>query len=155
MIGTSILAVIAGVCCFFVSQNPYWLNFTFFFFGGLTLALYGLSMAHINDHLTPRQYVGASSTAIMINGVGAVVGPLTISVMMSIFGHGVYFPLIVVMFAWLAGYGIYRTQKREAVPLEEQSDHISIPLRPTPLTMTITEEGHEIMKEMEDEGGGI
>lgn len=155
MIVTSLLVVVVGMLCFAMSNNPYWLNFVFFFFGGLTLSIYGLSMAHINDHLTPRQYVGASSTAIMVNGVGAVTGPLIISVMMSIFGNIVYFPLVIVMFAWLAGYGIYRTQKRDAVPLDEQSDHISMPLRPTPLTMTITEEGHEIMKEMDDEGGGI
>ncbi len=146
----SILAVLIGTMCFFVSGSPYWLNFTFCFFGSASLALYGLSMAHINDHLTPRQYVGASSSAILVNGMGAVIGPLIISVAMSIFGNGVYFPLVVIMFAWLSGYGIYRTRKRDAIPLEEQSDHVSMPLRPTPLTMTITEEGHEIIKEAED-----
>ena len=44
---------------------------------------------------------------------------------------------------------IIRTQKRDAIPLEEQGDHVSMPLRPTPISMTITEEGHAMLKEME------
>lgn len=149
ILGVALLTGIIAISCFFVSGNPYILNFVIFLLGALSLPVYGLSMAHINDHLTPRQYVGASASAILVNGVGAATGPLVISVLMSILGTQVYFPLIGLIFLSLVGYGAYRTRQREAVPMEEQGDHMSMPLRPTPISMTITEEGHEILKELE------
>lgn len=149
IIAVSAASAVTAVLCFFASENPYILNGIFFVLGALTLPIYGLSMAHINDHLTPRQYVGASASAILVNGVGAAIGPLVISVLMSIFGTQVYFPMIALVFLYLVAYGIYRTQKRNAVPLEEQGDYTAMPARPTPISMTITEEGHEILKELE------
>lgn len=150
ILAVALLTGIISLLCFFISGQPYLLNLVIFVLGALSLPVYGLSMAHINDHLTPRQYVGASASAILVNGVGAAIGPLIISVLMSIFGTQVYFPLIGLVFFVLVGYGIYRTRKRDAVPMEDQGDHAHMPLRPTPISMTITEEGHAILKEMED-----
>ena len=149
IIAITFLCMIVSIACFFASDNPNLLNITFFFLGVVSLPIYGLSMAHINDHLTPRQYVGASSSAILVNGLGATIGPFVISVMMSLFGTPLYFPLIALVFLWFLAYGLYRTTKRDAVPLEEQGDHVQMPLRPTPISMTITEEGHAILKEIE------
>ena len=151
MICVSFLAMAMGIICFLFSDNPALLNIAFFFLGSFILSIYSLSMTHINDHLTPRQYVGASSSAILINGLGAAIGPLIISIIMSLFGTKLYFPMIALAFFVFSAYGLYRTQKREAIPLEDQGDHIKMPLRPTPISMTITEEGHAILKEMEKE----
>lgn len=149
IIGVSGASCVTAMLCYFASGNPYLLNSIFFLLGALTLPIYGLCMAHINDHLTPRQYVGASASAILVNGVGAAIGPLTISILMSLFGTEIYFPLIACVFFYLLVYGLYRTQKRDAVPLEDQGDYTAMPARPTPISMTITEEGHEILKELE------
>ncbi len=151
IIGTSLVTSIIAVLCYLVSDSPYILNAVFFIFGGTLLALYGLSMAHINDHLTPRQYVGASASAILVNGVGAAIGPFSVAAIISLFGTDLFFPLIAVIFFWFFGYGLYRTTKRDAVPLDEQSDYTNMPVRSTPISMTITEEGHAIMKDMKDE----
>ena len=43
---------------------------------GLSLTVYPLAAAHVNDHLDSSQLVAASSTLILINGAGAIVGPL-------------------------------------------------------------------------------
>lgn len=151
IIAVSFLTSISAVICFFLSGNPYLLNGAFFVLGALSLPLYGLVMAHINDHLTPRQYVAASSSAILVNGVGAAIGPLVITSLMSLFGPSLYFPTIAAIFFAFTIYGVVRTQKRDAVPLEEQGDHMQMPLRATPISMTITEEGHAILKEMEND----
>lgn len=147
----SFLSAIVAMGCYVVSDSPYLLNAVFFLLGSLSLPIYGLAMAHINDHLTPRQYVGASSSAILVNGVGAAIGPLIISALMALFGTKAYFPLIALIFFSLCIYGIYRTRQRDSIPLEEQSDHITMPARPTPISMTITEEGHAILKTMQDD----
>ncbi len=43
--------------------------------GGLTLPLYSLCMAHMNDHLKPGQVVAASGTLVLILAVGMILGP--------------------------------------------------------------------------------
>jgi MFS family permease len=151
LIGTALLSGVISIACLVMSGSPYALNALIFCLGAISLPIYGLSMSHINDHLTPRQYVAAGASAILINGVGAALGPFGISIIMSIFGTVFFFPLIAVVFFWLFGYALYRTTKRDAIPLDEQGDHMQVPIRATPLTMTITEEGHAVMKEMQED----
>jgi len=43
--------------------------------GGLTLPLYSICMAHMNDHLKPGQVVAASGTLVLILAVGMTFGP--------------------------------------------------------------------------------
>jgi len=151
IIAISAASAIASFGCWMVSDSPYILNIMVFFLGMLTLPIYGLSMAYINDHLTPKHFVAASSSAILTNGFGSAIGPLIITFFMTIFGTFMFFPLIGMAFVAMTVYGLFRMTQREAIPLDEQSDHISMPLRPTPISMSITEEGHNIMKELEEE----
>ena len=84
LIVIALLSALASLICFSVSSHPLSLNFMMFILGSLSLPIYGLAMAHITDHLTPKQYVAGSSSAILINGLGAAIGPLTLSVAMKI-----------------------------------------------------------------------
>ncbi len=43
--------------------------------GGLTLPLYSICMAHMNDHLKPGQVVSASGTLVLVLAVGMTFGP--------------------------------------------------------------------------------
>jgi len=43
--------------------------------GGLTLPIYSICMAHMNDHLKPGQVVAASGTLVLILAVGMTFGP--------------------------------------------------------------------------------
>ena len=43
--------------------------------GGLTLPIYSVCMAHMNDHLKPSQIVAASGTLVLILATGATIGP--------------------------------------------------------------------------------
>ena len=151
IIGISTMSSLVAIVAWAVSDQPYLLNVTVFFLGTLTLPIYGLSMAYINDHLNPKQFVAASSSAILTNGIGAAMGPLIVTFFMTAFGTYMFFPSISVIFSGLTIYGFIRMTKRDAIPLDEQSDHITMPIRPTPISMAITEEGYNILKELEDE----
>jgi hypothetical protein len=59
--------------------------------GGLSLTMYALFNAHVNDWLEPAHIVGAGSRLLLINGIGAMSGPLVASVAMSIFGPPGFF----------------------------------------------------------------
>lgn len=43
--------------------------------GGLTLPIYSVCMAHLNDHLKPAQVVAASGTLVLILAAGMTIGP--------------------------------------------------------------------------------
>jgi len=85
----------------------------------------------------------------LVNGIGAAIGPFTISLFLAKFGMVYFFPIIGVSFLLITLYGIWRTQMRAAVPMEQQNDYVQMPPRPTTISMAITEESHAILKEME------
>ncbi len=150
IVGVSLASVLISFVCFIMTNNFQVLNITVFGLGALSLPIYGLCLAHITDHLQPKQFVAGCSSAILANGVGAAIGPLLISVLLMFAGTDKFFLAITAVFFCLFIYAIYRTQRREAVPMDEQGEYASMPMRPTPMSMSITEEGHAIMQEMED-----
>jgi MFS family permease len=84
-------------------------------FGGIALTLYSLSLSHINDHLRPDQMVSASSVVILLNGVGAVAGPLLVATLMASFGPAAYFWSLAALVGCLAIYAIWRKGQRGPV----------------------------------------
>ncbi len=151
LIAISFISFCLSMTCYFSSSSHYFLTIAIFFFGGFSLCTYGLSMAHITDHLTPKQYVGASASAILLSGMGAVIGPFGISIILSLLGNNYFFITTAIIFFIYFIYGLYRTTRREPVPLDQQGDYNIMPVRSTPMTMAITEEGREILDKMKDE----
>jgi MFS family permease len=87
-------------------------------YGGLSLTTYALCVSHINDHLQPEQMVAASSTVLLVNGVGAVAGPLVVAGAMETAGVGGFFASAVVLHAAFAGYAAWRRRHGAPVPSE-------------------------------------
>lgn len=85
-------------------------------FGGIALSLYSLSVSHINDHLLQDQIVSASASVVLLSGLGSIVGPLLVSLMMKFFGPAAYFFTLGGVMAALALYGAWRKYRRAAVP---------------------------------------
>lgn len=52
------------------------LGVLFFLFGGLCFALYPLCVAHLLDHLPRNALLSGCSALLLLNGVGAAIGPL-------------------------------------------------------------------------------
>jgi MFS family permease len=62
--------------------------------GGLTLPLYSICMAHMNDHLKPSQMVAASGTLVLILAVGMTFGPTLGALSIARFGpEGLFYLL--------------------------------------------------------------
>lgn len=97
IVGTAGLAV--PVCLFLASVDgasaqPYPLYIGVVLLGGLTLPIYSICMAHTNDYLKPSQIVAASSTLVLILGVGMVFGPTIGSYAVESYGPaGLFFLL--------------------------------------------------------------
>jgi MFS family permease len=100
--------------------------------GGLSLTTYALCVSHINDHLRPEQMVAASGTVILLNGVGAVVGPLVVSAAMQAAGSGAYFGALAAMHLALAAYAVWRQRRVLPIPARDKARFVGAPPQAAP-----------------------
>jgi len=62
--------------------------------GGLTLPLYSICMAHMNDYLKPGQVVAASGTLVLVLAVGMTLGPTLGAFAIEFYGpNGIFYLL--------------------------------------------------------------
>ena len=129
--------VIAGVCLLgcIASLTALWLvdrSATGFVlatavFGGISLTLYSLSLAHANDNLSREQMVAASSTLILVNGAGAFFGPILVAALMEWLGGRAFFAGIAALQFALATFALYRMTRRGPVPAERKTPYVGTP----------------------------
>jgi len=96
-------------------------------YGSMSLTLYSLNLAHVNDQVPQGQMVGASSTLILLNGAGACVGPIVVSGLMAVFGNDVFLPVLAGCHLLLAGYALYRMGRRGPMPEEQKTPYVGTP----------------------------
>ncbi|HET9817917.1 MAG TPA: MFS transporter [Rhodanobacteraceae bacterium] len=89
-----------------------------FAFGGMSFALYPISVAHLVDYLRRDELLSGSSTVLLVNGIGSAVGPLLAGALMSLLRPEYLFGWFAVLDGLLAGYALYRftRRKREVTP---------------------------------------
>lgn len=83
--------------------------------GGAPAVLYSLAIAHANDRAGDHQRVAASSTLLLIWGIGATLGPMIASVGMDFLGTDVLFAFTAALGAALAGFLVWRRLVRQPV----------------------------------------
>ena len=118
--GAAVLAVLAA------GKSMVGLFIAAFLFGGMTLPMYSLCIAHANDHLEPSQIVAASSSLVLIGGIGASVGPTLAATVMAVMGPPGFFVSLACIHIAVGAFAIYRMSQREAVPIEEQGPTVPV-----------------------------
>ncbi|MBE7637132.1 MFS transporter [Sneathiella sp. P13V-1] len=98
-------------------------------YGGFCMPLYSLCIAHTNDHMEPSQMVAASSGLILVNGAGAIVGPIIVSSLMGWFGGIAFYLFMAAVSFVIVLFALYRMTRRQAVPEEDQNDFVAMPVR--------------------------
>lgn len=89
-----------------------------FAFGGMSFTLYPIAVAHLVDYLQRDELLSASSTVLLVNGIGSAVGPLLAGALMNLVTPQLLFVWFAVLDGILAGYALYRftQRKREVTP---------------------------------------
>jgi len=89
--------------CFFLAmlENPadnlFLLYMMIALLGGLTLPLYSICMAHMNDYLKPGQVVAASGTLVLILACGMIFGPTLGAFAIQYYGpNGIFYLLSII-----------------------------------------------------------
>jgi MFS family permease len=93
-------------------------------YGGLSFSLYALSVAHTHDRMHGGDAMGVTRGLLLLNGIGATIGPLLLGVGMSL-TEAVTFPLILALL--LVGLAIFtwrRIALDPAVPTEERGEFV-------------------------------
>jgi len=133
LIGMSVLAAIAGGAGVFLGAQTTALFFAVVaVYGGLSLTAYALCVSHINDHLRPEQMVAASGSIILLNGAGAVLGPLLVAAAMQATGPSAYFASGAAMHAAFAVFAFWRKGRTGAVPVEIKPRFVGAPPQAAP-----------------------
>lgn len=129
----AILVVIAFASSFLavgialVDGNQLWLILLALGYGGAAFTIYGIAVAHANDHLQPTDLVPASAGLLIAYGIGAAIGPVPAAMAMEIVGPGGLFAFIAAMLALLAAFGLARMRLRGPVPKAEQVPYMAVP----------------------------
>jgi MFS family permease len=101
-------AALTGIALWLLAATgPLLLGFGFVF-GALTLPTYSLAAAHAYDKTAASDLVPAAATILLVNGVGAVLGPLFATAVMTVEGPRRLFLFIAAIQAALAAYVFYR-----------------------------------------------
>lgn len=110
-----------------------------FLYGGMTFAVYPIVVAHLVDHVEPGDLLAASSSVLLVYGVGSALGPLIAGVTMSVLGPWSLFVWFALIQAMLAGYAAYRYRVFRRAPAHERS--FSPMLRTTPEALSLLRKG--------------
>ena len=139
-----IVSAVAGISAFGASlmgPSHYWILVVLTaLYGGFSLTIYSLCIAHANDYLTPSQMVGTASTLITVNGIGAIIGPPLVGALMDIAGTQIYFVMIALIHALLVAMALLRMSVRAAVPVQAQGPFIAVPEVGTAVAATLNPE---------------
>lgn len=76
--------------------------------GGLTLPLYSICMAHMNDHLKPNQMVAASGALVLILAIGMIFGPTLGGFAIAHYGPAGFFYLLSIISALTVMTALFR-----------------------------------------------
>lgn len=123
--------------------------------GGVSLPLYSIAVAHTNDRLEPEQMTSASSTIVLILGVGSLLGPTFAGYLLSTMGPSGYIFQLGITHMFIAMGMAYFIVRREAVAPEDQTAYQVVPPRSTGVAMEAValeaEESLETESPMHDE----
>jgi MFS family permease len=99
---------------------------------GMTLPMFALNLALVNDYIPKEKFVAAGAGLNIIFGLGAMAGPLICSVLMSFLGPNGFFIHLLIFLLAITFFGIYRVNKR-VYEENPESTFTPLPREITPL----------------------
>ena len=114
-----------------------------FIFGGLTVPLYALAIAHTNDFLSKKEMVAASAGLQLAGGAGLTVGPLLGGLSIDLIGAAGFWIYLFVIHGSLGIFGLYRMSIRDAVPLKDQGSTVLLNSRSAIVSMELYPDAEE------------
>ena len=120
---------------FFLGSGYFWLILlSAGLVGGTSNPLYALLIAYTNDYLEKEDMAAASGGLLFINGVGAIMGPVTLGYMLDGMGPRGYWVFLSVLMLGVGLYGIYRMTRRSRADMPlDTTTYANLPMTTTPV----------------------
>ena len=80
---------------------------------GMTLPLFSLNLALVNDRIPKEKFVAAGGGLNIIFGLGAMAGPIICSILMNLYGPNGFFVHLIIFLLPIIFFGIYRMNARK------------------------------------------
>ena len=94
--------------------------------GGLMFAIYGLSVAHVNDLIEPARVLEVTGGLLLVHGVGASLGPTLAGIVMSALGPGSLLIYVAVVTALQALFTLHRMRFAVPVPTQAKAGYVIV-----------------------------
>ena len=122
----SALGCLAGLCSILLNGFGSWgLLLTVGVYGAFAFPLYSIAVAHLNDFIPQDQFVEASSGTLLLYAIGASIGPLPASMVMSSMGPEGLFAFTAVVHGLLALFTVLRIRAANVPDYKE--DFVGVP----------------------------
>jgi MFS family permease len=126
----TLLTIVAAV----PNDAPRWILYLCVaIFGGTIVPTYSVVMAHVNDSVGEGEFVAASGGLLIVQGAGAVFGPIVAGLAMSVWQRGLSVTLITAQLL-IAAFGVYRLRRRAAPPEKHKGTFVVEPAVPVATT---------------------
>lgn len=151
MMGAAIIATILCIILIVVVPATPLFFITYSALGAVSLPLYSLAVAHTNDRLKPEQMTAASSTIILVLGIGSIMAPVIAGYLLDALGtDGFLMHLGITHFLIAIGMA-YFIRKRKAVAEEYQTTYQVVSPRSTGIVLeAIASEAEESIEKLEE-----
>lgn len=116
----------AGASLFMANSGAEMIYVGIFLFGGFAMPLYSLSVAHANDFAKPGQHLELSAGLFLFFSIGAGIGSLVVSMLVSHFGPSAFFFYTSSIHLGFVLFVLYRITRRAAVPRELRSRFVGL-----------------------------
>ncbi|MCO6392722.1 MFS transporter [Aliihoeflea aestuarii] len=118
---TSAAAMLAALAIALMTQSGALSHFVLIFiFSAFAMPIYSLAAAHGNDNAGEGGYVKVAAALMFFYAIGAVIGPLTSSLLLTQFGNPALFYYLAGVYAFFIAVTLYRMRVRSAPPPEER-----------------------------------
>jgi len=106
ILGVAVAATAVGIAGTVVDPGSAWELVIVAVYGGLAFPMYSLAVSHVNDVMPENQLVAAAAGIVFVFGIGSVLGPIFVSVLMALLGAVGYFWGLAAFFVPLAIYAL-------------------------------------------------
>lgn len=108
-----------------------WLILLFGLFGLAQHPIYGLCIAHANDHAGGQSFTQTTSELLLTYGLGTIAGPVAAAVTMRALGDASLFLFTSCVYGTLILFTLWRMRTRLAPPAEQKTDVAPLAMVPT------------------------
>jgi MFS family permease len=132
ILGMSLAAVAVALVGTVVDPLSPWMFLVAAAYGGLAFPMYSVAISHVNDVMPEHELVAAAAGTVFVFGVGSVIGPLLVSVLIQVLGPVGYFWGLALYFVPLVVYALLRIifntrpTQREFVNLPPRSSSAAV-----------------------------